>query len=111
MSDERPGVPAWERLAREELKGDPAVMQERLQQLDRQWTSAAENDPLLIKVLGHTASRNLRELQQDSAGFIDIFVTNQAGELVGYMALVAGVFEAASQFTMPDSARLPFLTD
>ena len=26
-------------------------------------------------------------------------------------ALVAGVFEAASQFTMPDSARLPFLTD
>ena len=31
--------------------------------------------------------------------------------MLGYMALVAGVFEAASQFTMPDSARLPFLTD
>jgi len=31
--------------------------------------------------------------------------------MIGYMALVAGVFEAASQFTMPDSARLPFLTD
>jgi CheY-like chemotaxis protein/HAMP domain-containing protein/putative methionine-R-sulfoxide reductase with GAF domain len=64
-------------------RGDPAEMQERLRQLDRQWTSAAENDPLLIKVLGHTASRNLRELQQESAGFIEIFVTNQAGELVG----------------------------
>ena len=33
------------------------------------------------------------------------------GIMVGYMALVAGVFEAASPFTMPDSARLPFLTD
>jgi len=33
------------------------------------------------------------------------------GIMIGYMALVAGVFEAASQFTMPDSARLPFLTD
>lgn len=31
--------------------------------------------------------------------------------MIAYMALVAGVFEAASQFTMPDSARLPFLTD
>jgi hypothetical protein len=33
------------------------------------------------------------------------------GIMIGYMALVAGVFEAASQFTMPDSAKLPFLTD
>lgn len=31
--------------------------------------------------------------------------------MIAYMVLVAGVFEAASQFTMPDSARLPFLTD
>jgi hypothetical protein len=31
--------------------------------------------------------------------------------MIGYMALVAGVFEAASEFTMPDSTRLPFLTD
>lgn len=31
--------------------------------------------------------------------------------MIGYMALVAGVFEAASQLIMPDSARLPFLTD
>jgi hypothetical protein len=31
--------------------------------------------------------------------------------LIGYMALVAAVFEAASQFAMPDSARLPFFTD
>jgi hypothetical protein len=33
------------------------------------------------------------------------------GIMIGYMALVAAVFEAASQFTMPDSARLPFFTD
>lgn len=31
--------------------------------------------------------------------------------MIGYMALVAAVFEATSQFAMPDSARLPFLTD
>lgn len=31
--------------------------------------------------------------------------------LIGYMILVAGSFEAASRFTMPGSAALPFLTD
>lgn len=31
--------------------------------------------------------------------------------MISYMALVAGVFEAASHLTMPDSLRLPFLTD
>lgn len=33
------------------------------------------------------------------------------GIMIGYMALVAAAFEYASQFIMPDSARLPFLTD
>ncbi len=33
------------------------------------------------------------------------------GIMIGYMALVAAVFEAASQLVMPDSTRLPFLTD
>ena len=37
--------------------------------------------------------------------------TDSGSIMLGYMALVAGVFEAASQFAMPDSARLPFLTD
>jgi hypothetical protein len=31
--------------------------------------------------------------------------------LIGYMALVAVMLEAASPFTMPDSQGLPFLTD
>ena len=31
--------------------------------------------------------------------------------LLAYMVLVAGLFEAVSHFTMPDSVRLPFLTD
>jgi hypothetical protein len=31
--------------------------------------------------------------------------------MIAYMALVAGVFEATSQFIMPGSAELPFLTD
>ena len=33
------------------------------------------------------------------------------GILLAYMTLVAGSFEAVSQFTMPDSGTLPFLTD
>ncbi len=33
------------------------------------------------------------------------------GIMIVYMALVAAVFEAASQFAMPGSAKLPFLTD
>ena len=33
------------------------------------------------------------------------------GIMIGYMALVAAAFEAASQLVMPDSARLPLLTD
>jgi hypothetical protein len=33
------------------------------------------------------------------------------GILIGYMMLVAGSFEAASHFMMPDTAGLPFLTD
>jgi hypothetical protein len=33
------------------------------------------------------------------------------GIMIGYMALVAATFEATSQFVMPNSTRLPFLTD
>lgn len=36
---------------------------------------------------------------------------NALGILLAYSALVAGSFEAASYFTMPGSAKIPFLTD
>ncbi|GIK38702.1 MAG: hypothetical protein BroJett011_25350 [Chloroflexota bacterium] len=63
--------------------GDPAALQEQIRRLDLQWDVLADNDPLVSSVLGHKASLILREFQQKFPGFIEMFVTNQYGELVG----------------------------
>jgi GAF domain-containing protein/HAMP domain-containing protein len=75
----RDGVEA----TRAHTSSDPAEIQEQLQQLDRRWDVLADNDPLVLKVLGHRTSHDMREFQQHFPGFIEIFVTNQYGELVG----------------------------
>jgi GAF domain-containing protein len=65
------------------ITGDDAAFQAQLQEFDQQWDVLVDNDPVVLSVLSHTTSRNLREFQQNFPNFIEVFVTNQYGQLVG----------------------------
>lgn len=63
--------------------GDSAAIQDQLQQLDNQWDVAADTDFLIQNLLNKPFSQELKELRARLPGFVDLFLTNQHGELIG----------------------------
>jgi len=81
-------------VANAAYSGDPAAIQAKIEELDRQWLAAADADPLIYERLNNTLASELLKFRETFPAHIEVSVTDQRGALLAATDRTSDYYQA-----------------